>query len=72
MQTPWIEARQLARALRRNEAFWSGELGDGPLLWVTVPGAVPGTPPPEPAVEEALWTDVDYVLKSAEYQLAHA
>jgi len=72
MQTPWIEARQLERALRRNEAFWSGELGDGPLLWVTVPGAVPGTPPPEPAVEEALWTDVDYVLESAEYQLAHA
>jgi hypothetical protein len=71
MRTPWIEPGRLERALARNEAFWSGELEDGPLAWITVPNALPGTPPPEPTVEEALWTDVDYVLDSAEYQLAH-
>ena len=30
MQTPWIEPRGLERALARNEAFWSGDLEDGP------------------------------------------
>ena len=71
MQTPWIEPGRLQRALARNEAFWSGNLEDGPLAWITAPNALPGTPPPEPPTEEALWTDVDYVLDSAEYQLAH-
>ena len=71
MKTPWIPPDRLQRALARNEAFWSGELEDGPLVWVTAPGALPGTPPPEPPAEEALWTDVDYVLRSAEHQLAH-
>ena len=71
MDTPWVEPRQLARALERHEAFWKGEIDDYPLIWVTVPNAVPGSPPAEPAVEEALWTDVEYVLSSAEYQLAH-
>jgi len=70
METPWIAPRQLARALERNEAFWDGTLDDYPLLWITVPAALPGTPPPEPDTEEALWADVDYVLASAEYQLA--
>ena len=71
MDTPWIPPRQLARALARNEAFWSGELEDGPIAWVTVPGAVPGSPPAEPAEEQALWTDVGYVVDSAEHQLSH-
>lgn len=70
METIWIEPRQLALALQRNEAFWKKQIDDYPLIWVTVPGATPGRPPPEPATEEALWTDVDYVLANAEYQLA--
>ncbi len=71
MRTPWIEPVRLARALARNQAFWTGELQDGPLAWITAPGALPGSPPPEPSSEEALWTDVDYVLERAEYELAH-
>jgi len=71
VQTPWIESRQLARALQRNEAFWEGTLDDYPLMWITVPNALPGRPPDEPPSEEALWTDVGYVLDSAEYQLSH-
>ena len=71
MKTPWIEPGRLERALARNQAFWTGGLEDGPLAWITAPDALPGSPPPEPSVEEALWTDVDYVLDSAEYQLAH-
>ena len=71
MRTPWIEPARLARALARNEAFWTGGVEDGPLVWITAPNALPGAPPPEPATEEALWTDVGYVLDSAEHQLAH-
>jgi hypothetical protein len=71
VETPWIASRQLARALERNEAFWDGTLDDYPLVWITAPDALPGEPPPEPAEEEALWTDVDYVMDSAEHQLAH-
>lgn len=71
MHTPWIEARQLARALQRNEAFWRHELDDGPLLWVAVPGARPGLPAPSlPTDERNLWTDVDYVLHSTESLLS--
>ena len=70
MQTPWIEARQLARAQERNEAFWAGTLDDGPLLWLSAPNARPGAVPPEPDSEDALWTDVDYVIAAAESGLA--
>ena len=42
METPWIEERQLARALARNEAFWQGQLEEYPLMWITVPNAKPG------------------------------
>jgi alpha-L-fucosidase 2 len=48
MKTDWIEDNKLAKSLQRNEAFWDGELKEGPLMWITVPGAKPGTPPPEP------------------------
>ena len=71
MRTPWIEPGQLQRALARNEAFWTGGLEQGPLTWITAPDILAGPPPAEPGTEEALWTDVDYVLDSAEYQLAH-
>jgi len=71
VKTSWIEPGRLRRSLTRNPAFWTGGFEDGPLAWITAPNDLPGTPPPEPASEEALWTDVDYVLDSAEYQLAH-
>ncbi len=70
MQTPWIEPRRLAKALERNEAFWAGELEDGPLMWITAPDAVSGPVPTEPDNDEALWTDVDYVIAAAECSLA--
>jgi hypothetical protein len=71
VRTPWIEPGRLERALARNEAFWTGELEDGPLAWITAPGALPGSPPMEPASEEALWSDVAYALDSAEHVLSH-
>ena len=71
METPWIDAKQRARSLARNEAFWQGDLADPPLMWVTVADAWPGQAPPEPAAEESLWTDVDYLMAATEYQLGH-
>ena len=70
METIWIEENQLERAKLRNEAFWRGELEETPLMWVTVPGANPVPVPPEPATDEELWTDVDYVIEAAESMLA--
>ena len=71
MKTPWIKDHQLQTALQRNEAFWTGDLEDYPLMWITVPDALPGIPPDEPPTDDELWTDVDYVIKVAEYQLSH-
>lgn len=71
MHSIWVDDRQVQRALRRNEAFWTGELEQGPLMWVTVPDAVHGTPPAEPATEDELWTDVQYVIEAADYSLSH-
>ena len=70
METIWIAEKQLSRALRRNEAFWRGELEEGPLLWLTVPGAKPAVPVRKPASEEELWTNVDYVMAAADSALA--
>ena len=70
METMWIEEKQLARALTRNEAFWTGELQGGPLMWVTVPNAKPGEALPEPDDQEKMWTDVDYYMASAERELS--
>ena len=72
MHSIWIEDGQLQRALRRNKAFWRGELDQGPLMWITVPDARSGTPPPEPATDDELWTDVQYVIEAAEYALSHS
>ena len=69
METIWIDEPQLSRALLRNEAFWNGELDEGPLLWITVPGAKPVPPVPEPARDEELWTNVDYVIAATEAAL---
>lgn len=71
MKTIWIEGNKLAESLERNEAFWNGRLKDGPLMWVTVPQATPGAPPPEPDEKEKMWTDVDYYIAAAEDRLAH-
>ncbi len=71
MKSIWIDRRDLAARCARNEAFWDGCLDAGPLLWITVPGAVRGVPPGEPDTEQRLWTDVEYVLDKGEYDLAH-
>jgi hypothetical protein len=70
MNTPWIEEKPLARALVRHEAFWRGELEEGPLMWVTAAQAKPGPTVPEPAHEEEWWTNVDYVIAATEASLA--
>jgi succinate dehydrogenase flavin-adding protein (antitoxin of CptAB toxin-antitoxin module) len=70
VKTPWIGKDKLEESLERNEAFWNGNLENGPLVWITVPEAKPGTPPPEPEDEEKIWTDVDYYVKAAEDRLA--
>lgn len=69
MKSVWIEEGRLARALQRNEDFWDGTLEQGPLMWITSPEARPGRPPAEPATEEELWTDVEYVVAAAEHSL---
>ncbi len=71
MNTKWIDDSRTADICARHEAFWRNELAAGPLLWITVPRAVEGTPPVEPDQDELLWTDVDYVIRKAEYELAH-
>ncbi len=75
MTTPWIGPSQLVAALERNEAFWKGELEDGPLVWATAPdllsGASQDPPPVPPALEAEEWTDVDYVMAKAEFDLEH-
>lgn len=70
MQTPWIEENRLEKVLTRNEAFWKGELDEGPLLWLSVKPAA-ATNLPEPASEEELWTNPSYVIESTENRLAH-
>ncbi len=70
MNTNWIADDKLAESLERNDAFWNGELKDGPLMWVTVPDAQAGTPPAEPETEKKMWTDVDYYVAATEHQLA--
>ena len=72
MKTDYINDKQLKLALDRNEAFWQGRLEDYPLLWFTIPNAIKGTPPAELNNEEQMWTDVEYVMKNAEYQISHA
>jgi hypothetical protein len=70
VQSIWLDPGMVALRCARNEAFWRNELERGPLLWITVPQAKPGTPPSEPATEDALWTDVEYVLAKAEHDLS--
>ena len=69
METIYIEEKQLLKALRRNQAFWKREIEEGPLMWVTAPGAKPTRPVPEPGSEEELWTSVDYVIAANERAL---
>jgi hypothetical protein len=70
METPWIEEKQLARALARHEAFWRGELEAGPLMWITAEQAKSGPVVPEPATEQELWTNVDYLMAATRAALA--
>jgi hypothetical protein len=70
METEYIEEQQLLKALQRNQAFWRGQMEQGPLMWVTAPGAKPSRSVPEPASEEELWTNVDYVIAAAESALS--
>ncbi|HOX57359.1 MAG TPA: hypothetical protein P5205_12375 [Candidatus Paceibacterota bacterium] len=70
MRTIWIEEKRLDRALARHEAFWRAELEEGPLMWVTAANAKPGRVIPEPASEEELWTNVDFVIAATDACLA--
>jgi hypothetical protein len=70
MKTPWIEEKQLQRALLRNEAFWRGELEAYPLMWITVSDAKPGPRLPEPADVNEKWTNVNYAIENAEAELS--
>ena len=70
MRTIWIEEEQLTRILARHEAFWRAELEDGPLMWVTAADARSGPVIADPATEEELWTNVDYLIASTEASLA--
>jgi hypothetical protein len=70
MNTPWIPERNLRLALSRNEAFWKGELEEYPLLWVSVPDALPGAPPSPPPTDKAQWIDVEYQMAKAEDALS--
>jgi hypothetical protein len=70
METVYIDDRQQLKALQRNQAFWKGEIEEGPLMWVTAPGAKPSRAVPQPASEEELWTNVDYVIAAAESALS--
>jgi hypothetical protein len=71
MKTEWLEPRRTDAICARHEAFWRGELDQGPLLWIYVPQALPGTPPAEPPDGDSLWTDVDYVIAKAKFDLGH-
>lgn len=71
MKTKLIEYNDLQKRLFRNEAFWRGELTESPLMWVSVPEAKKGTPPPKPATNEEMWTDVKYYVEKTEYDLSH-
>jgi hypothetical protein len=70
MNTVYIAEKQQLQAQQRNQAFWQGELEQGPLMWVTASGARPSRAVPEPASEEELWTRVDYVIAAAKSALS--
>jgi len=70
MDSIWIPDKQCEKALLRNEAFWKGELEDYPLIWVTVPNAKGGRSLPLPPDPQKIWTDIDYVMASADAQLS--
>ncbi len=75
MTSAWVEPARLRAALQRNEAFWTGDLDDGPLVWATAPDAVrgeaPGKAPAPPPAEADEWTDLGYVMDKAEHDIAH-
>jgi len=71
METIWIEEKQLRKTLERNEAFWDGRVEEYPIMWVSVPDTKSGQPaPPKPKNEEAMWTDIDYLMAATENQLS--
>jgi len=71
METSWIEEKQLAKALERNEAWWAGTLDDEyPLLWITAPDGKPARAITPPSNENDLWLDTDYVMDVAEDSLS--
>lgn len=70
MHTPWINEYQLYQSVRRNQAFWSRQLEDYPLLWITVPRAKKGRDLPEPENEQEMWTNIDYFIAYSENTLS--
>jgi hypothetical protein len=71
MNTIWLNNSEVHKRTKRNDAFWSGSLQNGPLMWVTAPKTPKGNPPKKPAALDELWTDIDYVLNNAEYELSN-
>ncbi len=65
MQSIWIDPARLQKAAARNEAFFSGELEEYPLLWITAPTGEPSRLAP-PADELQLWLDPQYVVEAAD------
>ena len=51
--------------------FGRVELEEGPLAWVSVKPPTPSPRLPEPAAEEELWTDPEYVIAATEDRLAN-
>jgi hypothetical protein len=70
MRSIYLSDKQVSERTARNEAFWRGTLTHYPVMWITAPDPKPGLDPRPPATEEALWTDVEYVVQAAHAKLA--
>jgi hypothetical protein len=70
MKSIYLTGEQIESRSRRNEAFWRDSLTKYPIMWITAPSPKAGLDIAEPACEESLWTDVEYVIKSAHARLA--
>ena len=70
MKSIYLDEAHIKERMARNEAFWKGELTDYPLMWITAPDPDPRHVLTEPATEEALWTDVEYVVRAAHARLS--
>jgi hypothetical protein len=70
MKSIYLSDAQIRQRTARNEAFWEGTLTHYPIMWITAPDPKPGYELKPPATDEALWTDVEYVVQAAHAGLA--